>query len=71
MTTKEKIFKSIEAIPATKHRELFEMIEQFKKKAGPAKTSKWAEFAGSLTDDDAKVMKEAIEEEFEKVEDEE
>ena len=31
MTTKDKIMKTIEEIPAAKHRELFELIEQFKK----------------------------------------
>ena len=71
MTTKQRIIKTINEIPEAKHRELFELIERFKKKTCSIKKSKWAEFAGSLTDEDARIMKAAIAEEFEKVENEE
>jgi len=70
MTTKEKIIKTIEEIPAARHRELYELIEQFKNRTSNARKSKWAEFSGILSDEDARIMKSAIEQEFEKVEDE-
>ena len=70
MTTKEKIIKTLDEIPEDKYPEVFELMEGFKKKTGAGKKNKWSEFAGILTDEDARIMKAAIEEEFEKVEDE-
>lgn len=70
MTTKEKIIKTIDEIPAARHRELFELIEQFKNKTSRPGKSKWTEYAGILSDEDARIMKSAIADEFEKVEDE-
>jgi hypothetical protein len=70
MTTKEKLIEAIDKLPEDKISELLRIAVGFKKKSKAVKKSKWAEFAGSLTDEDARIMKAAIEEEFEKVEDE-
>jgi len=70
MTTKEKLIETIEGLPEDKVTELLRIANDFKKKTRAGKKSKWSEFAGSLTDEEARVMKAAIAEEFEKVEDE-
>ena len=69
MTTKEKIIKTIHEIPEHRLSELLSVVEEFKNKTGPATKNKWSEFAGILTDEEARIMKTAIEEEFELVED--
>ncbi|MEW6200579.1 MAG: hypothetical protein AB1546_01275 [bacterium] len=70
MTTKEKIIKTIDKIPEPELPELLELVEDFRKRAKSKRGGKWARFAGILTDEEARIMKEAIEEEFEKIEDE-
>lgn len=69
MTTKEKLIEAIGALPEEKLSELLRIVNGLKRDAGRRKKSKWSEFAGSLTDEEAGIMKAAIEEEFEKVED--
>ena len=68
MTTKEKIIKRIETVPEARLPELLELIENFSKRPKSAKKGKWSRFTGILNDEEARIMKQAIEEEFEKVE---
>jgi len=67
--TIDKIIKTIQEIPENKHPELFEIVKEFKKVSRKSKkTGKWSRFAGILTDEEANIMLAAIEEEFEKIE---
>ena len=70
MTTKEKIIATLEKIPETRLPELYELIDNFRKKARVSKKNKWADFPKILTDEEAEAMKVAIEEAFGQIEDE-
>ncbi|MEW6202625.1 MAG: hypothetical protein AB1546_11645 [bacterium] len=67
MTTKEKIFKTIDEIPEERYPDLFEMVEDFKKKSAIKKGGKWARFAGILTEEEANAMLAVIEETCERI----
>ena len=69
MTTKEKIFETINEIPEEKHVELLSVVEKFKINNSPAKSKgKWSRFAGILTDEQADAMLAVIEETCERIE---
>jgi len=69
MTTKEKIIKTINEIPETRYRELFDLVEDFKKKTGSSgSVGKWDEFFGMISDEQAEAMLAAIEQECEVIE---
>ncbi len=70
MTTKEKLIEAIDTLSEKKLSELLKVANGLKKKTASDKKNKWAEFAGTLTDEEAQIMKAAIDEEFEQIEDE-
>lgn len=69
MTTKEKLIETIGTLSEEKISELLRIANGFRKRTPAEKKNKWAEFAGILTEDEARIMKAAIEEEFEQIED--
>lgn len=72
MTTKEKIIEAIGEIPEEKLNELLTMVEDFKKKSTPAAGGgKWDRFFGILSKDQAETMRRVIEEEFERIDNDE
>ena len=70
MTTKDKLIDAIDNLSEEKLSELLKVANGFRKKTVSGKKNRWAEFAGILTDEEARIMKAAIEEEFEQIEDE-
>ena len=71
MTTKEKIIKTIEEIPESRHEELFELVENFKKKSDtPTGKGKWSRFAGILSKEQADAMLAVIEDTCERIDNE-
>ncbi|MEW5945353.1 MAG: hypothetical protein AB1742_04065 [bacterium] len=67
MTTKEKIFKTIDEIPEDRYPDLFEVVEDFKKRSAEKKCGKWTRFAGILTDEEADAMLAVIEDTCERI----
>lgn len=67
--TMDRIIKTLNEIPEIHHKMLYDLIKDFKKKAGKTKgNGKWSRYAGIITDDEAKTMMAAIDNAFEKVE---
>ncbi len=72
MTTKEKIIETIGEIPEEKLSELLAVVEDFKKKGtSAAGGNKWDRFFGILSNEQAEKMRRVIDEEFEKIDDDE
>ena len=72
MTTKEKIIETIGEIPEEKLNELLAVVEDFKKKrASTPDGGKWDRFFGILSNEQAETMRRVIQEEFERIDDDE
>lgn len=72
MTTKEKIIEAIGEIPDEKLNELLTVVEDFKKgKASAPSVGKWDRFFGILSNEQAETMRRVIDEEFERIDDDE
>lgn len=71
MTTKEKIYKTIEEIPEGRLGELLAVVEDFKKTNSPVPAGgKWERFLGILSVEEADAMIAAIEETCERIDNE-
>lgn len=72
MTTKEKIIETIREIPDEKLTELLFMVEDFKKRRMPNPSGgKWDRFFGILSNEQSETMRRVIDEEFERIDNDE